>query len=221
MCGPLVLSLPVHRTGPGRAVISITLYHTGRILVYATGGLLFGLLGRHVYLAGWQQGLSILLGIVILGNLVFKSLRVRAPRFTTPLFTPPIFSRLLFSRLQTVMARLWQSPSTASFFLMGMANGLLPCGMVYLAIAAALTSPTIPQAVGFMAFFGMGTLPLLLALQLTGQMVSVSLRSKIRRGLPYLTALMAILLIFRGLNLGIPYISPMLALRPGQVISCH
>jgi len=215
MCGPLVLSLPVQQLGARQRMVSTGLYHTGRILIYATGGLLFGLLGRRVYLAGWQQGLSILLGVSILCWIAGKRFAVRTGAAASR--TPAAF----YGWLQTWMTRLWKSPSPRKFLLMGMANGLLPCGMVYMAIAGALTSPTILRAIGFMAFFGLGTLPMLLGLQATGRMVSISFRQQIRKALPYLTAVMAILLILRGLNLGIPFISPPLATRPGQVMSCH
>jgi hypothetical protein len=216
-------------------MVSTGLYHTGRILIYASGGLLFGLLGRRVYLAGWQQGLSILLGVSILCWIVFKHLsartshsprtpRIPLARLRTPVTTSRIARSIpatFYAWLQSWMSRLWQSPSPRKFLLMGMANGLLPCGMVYMAIAGALTSPTILRAISFMAFFGLGTLPMLLGLQATGRIVSISFRQQIRKALPYLTAVMAILLILRGLNLGIPFISPALAVRPGQVMSCH
>ena len=213
MCGPLLLALPVQGLSPVQRGWSVGLYHAGRITVYAFGGLLFGLLGRRVYLAGWQQGLSIGLGVSILGWLVLKAIRGHRRMGG--------WIGGFYSWLQAWMGRLWQSPSRGKFLLMGMANGLLPCGMVYMAIAAALTSPTIAGAMGFMAFFGLGTLPMLLSLQMTGRMVSISFRQQIRRALPFLTAAMAILLILRGLNLGIPFVSPVLAARPGQVISCH
>ena len=62
---------------------------------------------------------------------------------------------------------------------------------------------------------------MLLGLQVTGRLVGISFRRQIRKLLPYLTACMAVLLILRGLNLGIPFISPVLAARPGHVIGCH
>jgi sulfite exporter TauE/SafE len=213
MCGPLVLALPVHHMNVSKRIGSIWLYHSGRITVYASGGLLFGLLGRRVYLAGWQQGLSILLGVSILCWLAFKGLRGQGGL--------PGWANRFYGILQGWLGRLWQSPSPGKFLLMGIGNGLLPCGMVYLAIAGALTTENILQGMGFMACFGLGTLPLLLGLQMTGRMVNISFRQKIRKALPYLTVFVAILLILRGLNLGIPWVSPALATRPGQVIECH
>lgn len=214
MCGPLVLALPVQRMTPSGRAFSLGLYHTGRIFVYASAGLVFGLVGRRVYLAGWQQGLSIVLGGLILAWVVVKGIRGGGGRL-------PGWAGRFYGVLQGWMGRLWQSPSRGRFFLMGMGNGLLPCGMVYLAIAGALTSPYVLQGAGFMACFGLGTLPMLLGLQVTGRMVRISFRQQIRRALPYLMAFMAVLLILRGMNLGIPFISPLLASRPGQVIGCH
>jgi len=213
MCGPLVLALPVQGLGTLKRSVRVGTYHAGRIMVYALGGLLFGLLGRRVYLAGWQQGLSVALGVSILCWVVLRGVRGR-------LRIGGLFGRF-YDSLQATIVNLWQSPNRGKFLLLGMANGLLPCGMVYMAIAAALTSQTIAQSIGFMAFFGLGTLPMLLGLQITGRMVPISLRQRIRGALPYLTAFMAVLLILRGLNLGIPFVSPILAGGPGRTISCH
>lgn len=213
MCGPLVLALPVEGLGVLQRGVRVGMYHAGRILVYALGGLLFGLLGRRVYVAGWQQGLSVALGVAILGWVVMKGVGGR-------LRIGGLFGRF-YNALQAAIVKLWHSSGRGKFLLLGMANGLLPCGMVYMAIAGALTRPAIVQAVGFMAFFGLGTLPMLLGLQVTGRMVPITLRQKIRKALPYLTAFMAVLLILRGLNLGIPFVSPVLAGGPGATISCH
>jgi sulfite exporter TauE/SafE len=213
MCGPLVLALPVQGMTPSGRAFSLGLYHIGRIAVYASAGLIFGLVGRRVYLAGWQQGLSIALGVSILLWVMLKG--------TYGGGRMPVWAGKFYGMLQSWMGRIWQSPSPGRFFLMGMGNGLLPCGMVYMAIAGALTSPDVLQGAGFMAFFGLGTLPMLLGLQVTGRMVRVSYRQQIRKALPYLMAFMAVLLILRGMNLGIPFISPVLASRPGRVIGCH
>jgi uncharacterized protein len=213
MCGPLVLALPVQGLGAVQRSVRVGTYHAGRILVYALGGLLLGLLGRRVYLAGWQQGLSIALGVSILFWVVLKGIRGRVR-------IGGLFGRF-YNTLQAAIVKLWQSPNRGKFLLLGIANGLLPCGMVYMAIAAALTSQTVAQSMGFMAFFGLGTLPMLLGLQITGRMVPIFLRQRIRKALPYLTAFMAVLLILRGLNLGIPFVSPVLANSQGETITCH
>ncbi|HEY6901060.1 MAG TPA: sulfite exporter TauE/SafE family protein [Puia sp.] len=213
MCGPLALALPVQGLSASQRWLSAGVYHAGRICVYVLAGLGFGLVGRRVYIAGWQQGLSIGLGMAILCWMASRRLSHsrRAPAGVS----------WLFGRLQGIMAVLWASPSAGRFFLMGALNGLLPCGMVYMAIAGALTSSSVGGAMVFMGCFGLGTLPMLLGLQVTGRMVSGEFRSRLRRVLPYLTVLMAVLLILRGMNLGIPFVSPVLAGRAGHVIGCH
>jgi sulfite exporter TauE/SafE len=207
MCGPLVLSMPVrHLSEAGRWSAS-GLYHAGRIGVYALGGLVFGLAGHQFVLAGWQQGLSVLLGSLILCRLVWRSQWLPVNRFSI--------------YLQRTVTRLWNASFRGKYFFLGAATGLLPCGMVYIALAAALTTDGPLRAAGFMAFFGLGTLPMLLGLQVTGRMVGMSTRMRLRRAIPYVTALTAVLLILRGLNLGIPYVSPVLAGRAPQAIGCH
>ncbi|HLZ89361.1 MAG TPA: sulfite exporter TauE/SafE family protein [Puia sp.] len=208
MCGPLLLALPNQRLGPAGRAFSSFFYHGGRILTYTLGGLVFGLAGHHLYLAGWQQGLSIALGAAILMLYIIRRLPA-APSLKLP------------PRLMRRIGGFWQSPTLPGFFLLGVANGLLPCGMVYLAIAAALLQHTVTQAILFMAFFGAGTLPLLLGTQYLGRKITANWRIQLRRTLPIVTVLMAVLLILRGLNLGIPFISPVLAAAPKHPISCH
>jgi sulfite exporter TauE/SafE len=108
------------------------------------------------------------------------------------------------------MARLFQKRSIASFFGIGLLNGLLPCGLVYVAIAGAIATGSVWKGSLFMAFFGAGTLPLMFSLSYTSQILSVKARSLIHKAVPVLTGVMAVLLILRGLNLGISYISPKL-----------
>lgn len=205
MCGPLALGLPSPPGGRSARFLQLARYHAGRICTYASGGLLFGWLGRKIWIAGWQQSFSIGLGLLIL---VFSIVRHRLP---TGGYGP----------LRRIIARIWQVSAAKGVFYLGMANGLLPCGMVYLAIAGALTRPRVPESVAFMVFFGLGTLPLLLGLQWAGQMLPQSHRLRLRRALPLVTVLVALLLILRGLDLGIPFVSPMLPNAPGRPISCH
>jgi sulfite exporter TauE/SafE len=127
----------------------------------------------------------------------------------------------LQTRLLNTMSRLLKDQRSGSFFLLGMANGLLPCGMVYLAIAGALSTNQLTDGVFFMAAFGLGTLPALLALNWFGHLASIRLRNRMKQLTPYVIAVMGVLLILRGLNLGIPFISPVLESARGAAIDCH
>ncbi|HVS96889.1 MAG TPA: sulfite exporter TauE/SafE family protein [Puia sp.] len=206
MCGPLALALPFKGGRAARFSLSLR-YHAGRICTYALGGVLFGWFGRGIRIAGWQQGFSIALGVMI----VVLTLGDRWLEGVGRLYAP----------VRQAILRILYSASGKGSFLLGMANGLLPCGMVYLAIAGALTRPTVAGSMGFMAFFGAGTLPLLLGLQWTGRLFPVSWRHRLRGALPLVTVVVGLLLILRGLDLGIPFVSPALPPAPGQAVSCH
>jgi len=213
MCGPLQLSLPLHKLSVTRRRMAIASYHAGRLLVYTALGGISGVLGRHIYLAGFQQALSIGLGALILLWMVVTHL--------LPAWGWGIAMRRLFSPLEAMIIRLWRSPSRYGFILLGMANGLLPCGMVYLAVAGAFALPEIGESIAFMLLFGAGTLPVLLTLHYSRRWFGAGTRVAIKKAIPVLMVLMGILLILRGLDLGIPFISPALARGPGPVVSCH
>jgi uncharacterized protein len=217
MCGPLALALPVHHLPKMKQVIAILLYNAGRVFTYAVLGTLFGWAGRHIYLAGFQQWFSITMGFIIL-LLVMINFVLPRPRGTA--FTPG-WLRAFHYQIQQLMGRLLGSPNIVHYAWLGMANGLLPCGMVYLAIAGALTASAVADSVVFMAAFGSGTLPAMLGLSLFGMHIKLSMRQQLKKAVPYVVACMAVLLILRGMNLGIPFISPVLAEAPEQAVSCN
>jgi hypothetical protein len=181
--------------------------------VYAILGLVFGLAGRGLYLAGFQQWFSIGLGLTML---IFLLQYLGFRNFRQPPFI------IKFNQgIQKHIVLLWKIPSRSSFVILGMANGILPCGMVYLAVAGALNVSQVSNGVFFMAMFGLGTLPPLFALSFFGSMIKLSLRNRIRQITPLIIATMAIILILRGLNLGIPFISPLLGGARAPAVICH
>jgi sulfite exporter TauE/SafE len=104
---------------------------------------------------------------------------------------------------------------------MGMANGLLPCGMVYIALLSTLSFSSVSESVSFMAMFGAGTLPAMMIAAYAGQLLKVGTRQFVRKAVPYFIMTMGLLLILRGLNLGIPYISPAFPHGAGEAAACH
>lgn len=89
-----------------------------------------------------------------------------------------------------------------------MINGVLPCGLVYIAAAGALATGTVFHGSLYMFSFGLGTLPMMLFIGFTSKILSISIRSKINKAIPLLVVSMSILMIVRGMNLDIKYISP-------------
>ncbi len=197
MCGPLMLALPVAPGGPARFIAGRIIYQLGRIATYCLLGSVAGLAGKSIYLAGFQQWLSIALGVAVLGGfLASKRVALSAPVVR------------LVAGLKLAMSAQLQRRSFRSLTLLGLLNGLLPCGLVYVALAGAVARGSILSGVGYMAAFGLGTLPTMLGISLSGKIFPLALRLKLRSAIPVGVCLLAGLLILRGLALGIPYVSP-------------
>ncbi len=214
MCGPLSLALPVHHFSALNKFLALFLYQLGRVATYSLIGLLFGLAGRQLFIAGYQQWFSIGMGVLVLllaGLYLLSKKRIHF-RILNP----------FYQSVQQFIIRVLRSPtSVLSFLLLGMANGLLPCGMVYIALATSLSFAQTGESVLFMALFGAGTLPAMLFIGYAGVMIKPELRTVFRRMTPVFISLMGVLLILRGLNLGIPFISPELPQSPGAAVDCH
>ncbi len=197
MCGPLALALPhCGKTGAG-FVLSRATYNLGRIITYCLLGLLFGAVGKALWLAGAQRWASIALGIALLAGL-FTSRKLALWRPLTA----------LVDRTKSGMSALLRRRSFVALGLLGLLNGLLPCGLVYVACAGAAATSSVLAGAQYMAAFGSGTVPMLLAISLSGKLVPLPLRLQLRKAIPVSVFLLGALLILRGLSLGIPYVSP-------------
>lgn len=186
-------------------------YHSGRILTYAVLGILFGLLGKGLALAGMQKFLSIMVGVFMLGMALVSW------RFEQLIASLPGFGRFT-QKVKTGIGQLLRNNPKGSTFGIGLLNGLLPCGMVYAALAGALASFGGTKGGIFMAAFGMGTLPLLLAVSVFGQSLGLTIRKKIRMAQPLLLFIIGLLLLQRGLNLDISLFESAV---PKAGMDCH
>lgn len=206
MCGPIALALPGSPDmGLPRFVGGRVLYNLGRVITYTLLGGIFGLIGGGVTLAGLQQPLSILLGILILAGAFFPT------RFGNNFFKA-LGLEAIFSRLRSPMSRLMSKPGLLPLFGIGLINGMLPCGFVYMGIAGSLTMPNIFQGMLYMTLFGLGTFPAMMILASARRIVSMKMRRRINRWLPWFAAALGILFILRGLSLNIPFLSPVLSM---------
>jgi len=201
MCGALALSLPVQHLEGAQKIWGILYYNLGRVVTYAVLGLIFGALGSSFQLFGWQQGLSITAGIflILMAFVQISGQRKQAPVWLDKYWNKPIISKI---------APLFQSKKRINTLYIGLLNGLLPCGLVYIAIAGALATTHIFSGALFMAMFGLGTLPAMMAIGITGNKIGYNFRNFIKKSTPYIIATMGLLLVLRGANLGIPYLSP-------------
>jgi sulfite exporter TauE/SafE len=211
MCGPLVLALP---GGADRSLFRRLLgrlaYNLGRTATYATMGLLAGSFGHVIQNVQLQQFVSILFGVLLLAT-VFLSAR----------HTPAWIVRHITVPLQKALGGLLKRDGARGLFEIGLLNGLLPCGLVLSALAGASLQVGPLRGALYMALFGLGTTPLLFALSLGGLgLRSPRLRPILNNLIPAVTCVVAVLLIVRGLNLGIKFLSPNLS-TPGASCCPH
>ena len=212
MCGPLCIMLPLQNSSHSEKIMIISVYQLGRIITYGIFGLLLGILGRRFYLGGYQQWFSLTLGslVLLLAVLYF---------FAGRIVNRPINNyELLIQKI--VVSALGKAGSLKGSFLLGMTNGLLPCGMVYMAILAALSFTTIEESVLFMSLFGLGTFPLMFATAWAGHKFKIKNQLALQQFIPAFIIAAGCLLILRGLNLGIPFISPQLLEAHGGELNC-
>lgn len=195
MCGPIALALPGARQTGWHFVAGRLLYNFGRIVTYTLLGALFGILGRSLFVAGVQKGLSIVLGLIIIASVVLKSSLFSTFKKSTGI------DRIL-EVLKNTIRRQFKRRDLTTLFTIGLLNGLLPCGFVYMGLAASLTTGSIPGAAIFMAFFGLGTFPAMMLMAMAPGLISLELRQRISRLIPLLAILLGVYLIYRGMMMG-------------------
>jgi sulfite exporter TauE/SafE len=196
MCGPLAFAVPVLQPGWIYLLRDKLIYQAGRIISYCLLGVCVGLAGKQILLAGLQQGFSIFSGLLILTVAASRLGHFRLPHIRSNLLRP--FHQLFSYALK----------HKANHLLIGMVNGLLPCGFVYLAMAGALNTGDIRTATAYMFWFGLGTVPLMLAAALSVGFTTVIFRRRINQVVPYFMLFLGIWFILRGSALNIPYLSP-------------
>lgn len=215
MCGPIALMLPVDRNNEAKRVLQILTYHFGRLLAYASLGLLFGILGKGFFLAGMQQQLSIAVGVLMIIVAI-----VPEKEFAKYNFSKPIYK--VISKVKSSLGQQFKKKSFQSLFTIGLLNGYLPCGMVYVALFGALAMNSVQMGILYMILFGIGTIPLMSLVVYISNLLTVSFRSKLQKIIPIIAVCIGVLFIMRGLGLSIPYISPStLDLFVQSEANCH
>lgn len=202
MCGPIALA--VSAKDKCRYLKNKLIYNLGRTVTYSGLGGLIGFLGFSLALAGIQQWISISMGVLIL---VMAFSYKRSERIVAQ---SGLFGAV--GKLRNVLGKYLKRGGTSAFFITGLLNGFLPCGMVYLALIASLAMQSPLYGAAYMFFFGMGTISMLISVMVTQHMMAASVRNKLTKGMPYFAMFIGILFIVRGMGLGIHYLSPHLAL---------
>ncbi len=214
MCGPIAMALPMGNRSNSSRVVGGVIYNSGRILTYAILGLVLGLTGDFFISPQIQSTVSIVFGVLI-GLYLLVPSKIKVALRIAP-------SQSLLVKLRKQLAKFLYIQNNSSLFGIGLLNGLLPCGMIYLALASSFLAGSALKGSLFMALFGLGTFPTMLAAVYFGSFLNQHIRIKLRKAVPIFLFFMAALLIVRGMNLGIPYLSPSLPEHATtEAVICH
>ncbi len=190
MCGPIAMALPSVNNNKTSMIAGRLFYNAGRVLTYSLLGLIAGLAGHTFSMRGWQSDISIIAGILIILFVLFSSDKV-VNYFSSKLVGFSFYLKKYFGVLV-------KKHSYSSLFSIGLLNGILPCGSVYLALAGATTAGTPASGMLYMAVFGLGTLPMMFILSMTGSAISIKSKNVINKFSPLIAIGLALFLIQRG-----------------------
>ncbi|MBN9336993.1 MAG: sulfite exporter TauE/SafE family protein [Chryseobacterium sp.] len=201
MCGPIALSMGLTKNQKANFYLQNLTYQLGRILTYSILGAVLGIIGQSFELAGFQKYLTVSVGILLI---IMAISSFGGKDFATKI---PFVSKALL-KVKMKLGKILQRPDYKSRFATGILNGFLPCGMVYMALTASLAAGGIWQGSLFMLLFGLGTFPFMFTVVFLGNFITTTFRVKILRLIPVMMIFLGGLFILRGLELGIPYVSP-------------
>ncbi|MFV0564786.1 MAG: sulfite exporter TauE/SafE family protein [Flavobacteriaceae bacterium] len=201
MCGPIAFMLPVDRSSNLKKIIQIAVYHLGRLLAYGIIGLAFGLVGKGLYLFGFQQQLSIVIGVFMIAAVLVPQRFLGRHKITRPIYGA-------VAKVKLALGNALKKKSADTFLTIGFLNGFLPCGLVYMAAFASIAGGSAVNGGLYMVVFGLGTVPLMTTFIYFSQFLKASVRQKIQKAIPIFVVVIGLLFIVRGLGLGIPYLSP-------------
>ncbi len=201
MCGPIALMLPISQNNQTKKVEQILTYHLGRISAYSFLGFIFGVFGKGLYLAGFQQQITIIAGTLMIVFVLLPTQKMAKINALNPFYR-------LITWVKKSLGTQFKSKSKGALYLIGLFNGFLPCGMVYIALFGALATQSIGMGMLYMVFFGLGTIPLMSLVVYFKHLFSDKFRKNIMKFYPFLIVLIGMLFIVRGLGLNIPFLSP-------------
>ena len=215
MCGPIAFMLPVDRSNSFKKISQISIYHLGRLLAYSIIGLVFGLVGKSLYIFGIQQQLSIFIGVLMIIVVLLPHKTIGKYNLSKPLYK-------LISKVKSSLGKALKKKTADTFLTIGFLNGFLPCGLVYMAVFGAVATGSLLEGSLYMVLFGLGTIPLMTSAIYLGKFLNSSIKQRIQKAIPVFVVVIGTLFILRGLGLGIPYISPApIVEMASSAIDCH
>lgn len=217
MCGPIAFLLPLDRKSKSKRLLQLISYHAGRLFTYSIIGFVFGFVGKSFNLFGIQQQLSIIIGIGMIVMILIPSKLFNRYNFSKPMY-------LAVSKIKTALGAELKKKDSGTFFTIGFLNGLLPCGLVYMAVFGSLASGSFGFGALYMVIFGIGTIPLMTTAIYLGNFLKGKAKQRILKIIPVFVVIIGLLFIVRGMGLNIKYISPSRMVTEKQVSSknsCH
>ncbi|MBS3739244.1 sulfite exporter TauE/SafE family protein [Mesohalobacter halotolerans] len=217
MCGPIAFMLPVSHHQPLKKGVQISLYHLGRILAYAIIGLVFGLVGQGFMAFGYQQHISIAVGILMIILVLIPQSYIKPLGVFRPFFR-------FINGIKSELGKALHKKSYDTFFSLGFLNGFLPCGLVYMAVVGAFATQGFSGSIMYMVLFGLGTVPMMTTVVYAQSFIKKHFKFNYKKLIPVAVIIVGLLFILRGMGLGIKYISPKLSPPTEQVeaaIQCH
>lgn len=212
MCTPLMLSVPLYSVNGIKILKERAVYQIGRILSYILIGLIFYSIGQNVFLINFQNYLSIAIGIFLIIYAASSIFNISFKAFSWT-------SKITFS-LQAIFKRFIAQKNLLSRFLLGVSNGFLPCGLVYMAALTSVLQTNVNANISYMLWFGIGTLPAVMGFLAIGNVAYKKIGSQVLNWTPYFFSILGILFVIRGLELNIKFLSPILDYTVGEINNC-
>ena len=196
MCGPIAMMLPLNAKEKRQIFFQSFSYNIGRVFTYGLMGAFMGLMGWGIALAGYQKSISIILGSVLIIAALF-SISLESQWFNNSVF------QKLFKKLKLSLGKRLKINSMGNALQIGLLNGFLPCGLVYVALAGSVAEGTVLAGAIYMMAFGLGTLPLMLGVMLVKNF-NRNRFLRWRKLIPVGLFIFGALLIYRGIVLEVP-----------------
>ncbi len=199
MCGPLVasVSLAVAPEASPRAALGVhALYNAGRVTMYACLGGLMGLAGSFVNVAARLSGLQDAVALVAGGLMILMGLGAAG---VAP-WLRAVEQRLALGLVGRARV-LFDGAGMGRAYALGLALGLLPCGLSYSALVGAAATAHPVHGALFALAFGLGTAPALLLVGGLASALSARLRGRLYRAGGLLVAGFGLVFVLRGLGI--------------------
>jgi len=199
MCGPLALAIPGASKDKGFTFFLRTIaYQISRISGYGVLGLIVGFFSQGMQITGIQPYFSLLSGIILL-FLGFFGIIPEVNAFSKY----PIIQHFQV-KINQIIGTVMTNEHFSTPFVLGFLNAMLPCGMIYIAMGTGLSSGNMSEAALYLISFGLGTLPLMFMMSLSGQFLSLQMRRSWQKTIPIIFMISGIILIYKGMNIDLP-----------------